>query len=61
LVSLKQLVSLDLHQNQFDTFYSVPASKQLDSIMLAFNRIDTLQNIDRASNITVLDLHNNKL
>ena len=29
--------------------------------MLAYNRIDTLENLDRAPNITVIDLHNNKL
>ena len=61
LMNLKHLVSLDLHQNQFDTFGSIPNSKVLDSIMLAFNRIDKLNNLDRAPNMTILDLHNNKL
>lgn len=61
LAGLKNLVSLDLHQNQFELFYSVPQSKRLDSIMLAFNRIDKLQNIERAPNVSILDLHSNKL
>jgi len=30
-------------------------------LILAFNRIDQLENLDRAPNVTIIDLHNNKL
>ena len=60
-MNLKNLVSLDLHQNHFETFFSVPKSKQLDSLMLAFNRLETLGNLERAPNVTIIDLHSNKL
>jgi Leucine-rich repeat (LRR) protein len=44
---------------QFD---SVPPSKKLDMLSLAYNQLETLGNLERAqNNLTVLDLHNNKL
>ena len=52
---------LDLHQNQFSAFYSIPNSKHLDSLILGFNRLFTLENLDRAPNMTIVDLHNNKI
>jgi Leucine-rich repeat (LRR) protein len=36
-------------------------SKKLDMLNLAYNFIETLENLDMAPNLTVLDLHNNKL
>jgi len=36
-------------------------SKSMDSLVLAYNRIDTLGNLSRAPNLTILDVHNNKL
>jgi Leucine-rich repeat (LRR) protein len=42
-------------------FESVPGSKKLDSIALAYNHLEVLSGLERAPNLTVLDLHNNKL
>lgn len=59
--NLTNLVMLDLHQNQFKLFDSVPKSKKLDTLNLAYNFIEDIQNLENAPNLTVLDLHNNKL
>lgn len=61
LGSLRSLVSLDLHQNQLQAFYSVPQSKSFDSLLLAYNGIDELGNLERAPGLTIIDVHNNKL
>eukprot|EP00347_Sterkiella_histriomuscorum_P009848 403339641 len=61
LANLTNLVELDMHQNQMRTFSSVPNSFKLDSLALAYNFIEQIQNLDRAANLSVLDLHNNKL
>lgn len=58
---MKNLVELDLHQNQLVVFDSVPVSKKLDMLSLAYNQLEQLGNLERAPNMTVLDLHNNKL
>jgi Leucine-rich repeat (LRR) protein len=42
-------------------FDSVPQSKKLDILSLDYNFLETLGNLERAPNVTVLDLHNNKL
>ena len=39
LENLRSLVQLDIHQNKLTHFVSVPASDQLDSIILAYNFI----------------------
>lgn len=39
----------------------MPGSKKLDSIALAYNHLEVLSGLERAPNLTVLDLHNNKL
>lgn len=39
----------------------MPQSKKLDILNLAFNFIENISNLERASNLSVLDLHNNKL
>jgi Leucine-rich repeat (LRR) protein len=52
---------LDLHQNQLREFASVPRSKKLDTLNLAYNFIEDIRNLENAPNMTVLDLHNNKL
>ena len=54
-------MTLDLHQNQFSAFYSIPNSKHLDSLILGFNRLLTLENLSRAPNLTIVDVHNNKI
>jgi Leucine-rich repeat (LRR) protein len=58
---LRNLVELDLHQNQLRGFDSVPHSKKLDMLSLAYNFLESIDNLERAQNLTVLDLHNNKL
>ena len=61
LEPLVNLSMLDLHQNLLQTYSSVPSSSKLDQILLAYNQLTFIENLERASNITVLDLHNNKL
>ena len=62
LAPLTKLVSLDLSQNDMSgTFISVPNSEKLDSILLSFNHLQSIQNLERCPNLTVLDLHNNKM
>jgi Leucine-rich repeat (LRR) protein len=47
--------------NNLNSFTSLPESKQMDSLMLAYNRIDYMENFERVPNLTSLDLHNNKM
>ena len=61
LVGLTNLVMLDLHQNQFREFSAVPRAEKLDTISLGYNQLTTLSNLSNAVNLTVLDLHTNKL
>ena len=62
LRQLTKLQMLDLHQNNFKgTFTSVPASESLDRLILGFNRLEGIENLDRSPNLTILDLHSNKL
>ena len=39
----------------------MPYSQSLDSVILSFNKISILENLDRAPKLSVLDLHNNKI
>jgi Leucine-rich repeat (LRR) protein len=39
----------------------VPNSQKLDQILLSYNQLSDIQNLERAPQLTVLDLHNNKL
>ena len=52
---------LDLHQNRLKYFEAVPKSSKLDSLILAFNFIEEIENLHQAPYLTVLDLHNNKI
>jgi len=52
---------LDLHQNAFEDFSSVPKSKKCDTLNLAYNRLESIENLENAPNLCVLDLCNNKL
>lgn len=61
LTSLSNLVMLDLHSNGFTTFSQVPNSLKLDQILLGYNQITDIKNLDKAPSVTVLDLSNNKL
>lgn len=62
LKPLRNLVMLDLNQNQLiNELESIPESDKLDQIMLSFNYLTDVKNLDRCPNLTVLDLHNNKL
>lgn len=54
-------MEIDLHQNQLREFSSIPLSKKLDTLSLSFNFLEHISNLDRAVNLSVLDLHNNKL
>jgi Leucine-rich repeat (LRR) protein len=42
-------------------FDSVPNAKKLDQILLAFNQLTGISNLERCPNLSVLDLHNNKM
>lgn len=42
-------------------FRHVPYSQTLDSIIISFNKISILENLERAPKLSVLDLHNNKI
>ncbi len=42
-------------------FSQVPNSPSMDSLILSFNFITQLENLERVPNLTVLDLHNNKM
>lgn len=44
---LHNLVLLDLHQNQLKTFDSVPTSTKLDTLNLAFNFLEEIENLDK--------------
>ena len=52
---------LDLHQNNFREFDSVPRSDTLDTITLGYNQLTRVDNLENAKILTVLDLHSNKL
>ena len=52
---------LDLHQNAFEEFSSVPKSKKCDTLNLAYNRLESIDNLENAPSLCVLDLHNNQL
>lgn len=39
----------------------MPKSQKLDTLNLAFNFIEQLENLENAPNLTVLDVHNNKI
>ena len=41
---------LDLHQNQFTSFDSVPNSQKLDQIMLSYNHLTDIQNLESKKN-----------
>lgn len=58
---LVNLTILDLHQNQLKEFNSIPNSSKLDQILLAFNQLSTLSNLERCPQLGVLDLHNNQM
>ena len=62
LAPLTNLSMLELHQNCFSGhFSSVPKSQKLDRLSLAFNQLQGIENVDRAPNLTLLDLHSNKI
>ena len=61
LAPLTGLLMLDLHQNQLTNFESVPNAPKLDQILLAFNQLSSISNLERSPNLSVLDLHNNKM
>ncbi len=39
----------------------MPNAKKLDILSLSYNFIEHLHNLERSPNLSVLDLHNNKL
>lgn len=52
---------LDLHQNNFQVYSAVPRAPKLDTISLGYNQLVDVLNLSNACNLTVLDLHSNKL
>lgn len=61
LLPLVNLRLLDLCENRLTVFDQFPASNNLDSVLLGFNRITVLAGIEEATGLTVLDVQNNKL
>ena len=58
---LNSLVLLDLHENKLTAFGAVPSSAKLDTLVLSFNQLRGVEGLQHAPNLTVIDLHNNKL
>lgn len=59
---LQNLIMLDLHQNSINgVFNEVPKSEKLDSILLSYNFITAVENLETCTSLTVVDLHNNQL
>lgn len=52
---------LDLHENRLQEFDAVPNSPKLDTLVLSFNQLTKVSGLQNANNLTVIDLHNNKL
>jgi Leucine-rich repeat (LRR) protein len=61
LIPLINLRLLDLRENRLTVFDQFPASNNLDSVLLGYNRIIVLAGIEQATGLTVLDVQNNKL
>lgn len=56
-----KLIIIDLSENQLDSFEFAKEMPYLDTLLLAFNRIQILKGLNYCGNLTVLDLKNNKL
>jgi Leucine-rich repeat (LRR) protein len=64
LINLEGLVNLkylDLHNNFFVEFMGLPNSEKLDTLIMGYNRLEKIQNLNSAPNLSVLDLNNNKI
>lgn len=61
LASLISLRLLDLRENRLEEFTEFPDSKQLDTVLLCFNRLKRVEGFENAKALTVLDLKNNKI
>jgi Leucine-rich repeat (LRR) protein len=62
--SLSSLISLrlvDLRENRLESFTEFPDSKQLDTVLLCFNKLKRVEGFENAKALTVLDLKNNKI
>lgn len=61
LEGLINLKYLDIHNNFFFEFTGVPKSQKLDTLIIGYNKLDKIDNLNSSPNLTVLDLNNNKL
>jgi Leucine-rich repeat (LRR) protein len=60
-LNLDKLKSLDMAYNRLESFYEFPGSEVLESVIISYNRITTMGNLSRCSQIKNLDIKNNKL
>ncbi|XP_019860744.1 PREDICTED: leucine-rich repeat-containing protein 40-like, partial [Amphimedon queenslandica] len=63
LVGLERITEIDLIQNQLNEFPIIRPGNTLKSLLLSFNKIQTLQDdrLTHLSSLTILTLRENKL
>ena len=59
--NMKHLKFLDIHSNYLTLFNIFTEMTILDSLLLSYNQISQINGLDKCSNLTNLDLNNNKL
>lgn len=60
IVLYKNLIFLDIHNNQLQNI-SLPLLPRLDSLILGYNKISLIKNVNLSYSLTVFDINNNKL
>lgn len=56
----ENLIHIDMHNNLIEKI-NIPIIKNLDSLILGYNRLTSMENLRNALNLTVLDINNNKI
>ena len=59
--NMKHLKFLDIHSNYLTIFNIFTEMPILDSLLLSYNQISKINGLDQCSNLTNLDLNNNKI
>ena len=59
--NMKHLKFLDIHSNYLTIFNIFTEMPILDSLLLSYNQISKIKGLDQCSNLTNLDLNNNKI